>query len=257
MPRPADQDLAVVGDPHLGAGQRQPDRAELAVVRPVDEAAAPRLGQPVAFEDQHARRVEELGDVLVERRRAGDEVADPAAEPLPHLANTSRSASPYFRPTCSGIAAPRRRALLTRCPSSMAQAKMRALTPPSRAPWTPRVVDLLEDARHGGHDRRLDAPRLSTIWSRRPSIAVATPMSIIADLQHLAERVRQRQPEELQVVFGDQLDLADRVGGVRPVVVGQLHALGPAGGARRVDERGQVVRADGVDHRVVLGLGVA
>ena len=62
--------------------------------------------------------------------------------------------------------------------------------------------------------------------------------------QHLAERVRHRQPQELQVVLvEDVLDL-DRGALVDPRPVQQPHALGAAGGAGGVDQRRELVGGD-------------
>ena len=57
---PADQDLAVRGDRHLGARQRPPDGAEAQRVGGVERGRGARLGQAVALEHQHAAGVEEL-----------------------------------------------------------------------------------------------------------------------------------------------------------------------------------------------------
>lgn len=65
--------------------------------------------------------------------------------------------------------------------------------------------------------------------------------------QHLAEDVRERQPEVLHVVAADQPGRRDGLRHVRPVVLRQPHALGAAGRARGVDQRGQLVGGDGRD----------
>ena len=62
--RAAELDLAVVGDPHLDAVRRPPDRPEAVVVEP-GAAAGPGLGRAVALEDRHA----EVLPALLERRR--------------------------------------------------------------------------------------------------------------------------------------------------------------------------------------------
>ena len=83
--RAAGQDLAVVGDLHLDAGDRPTDRAELEMLEGVHSDHRRGLGEPVSFEDGQARRVEELRDVGVERSAAGDEEPDAPAGPLPEL----------------------------------------------------------------------------------------------------------------------------------------------------------------------------
>jgi len=58
--RAAEQDLAVVGDRHLGPGQRPAHRAEPHRVDRVDRGRGAALGQPVALEHEHAAGVEEF-----------------------------------------------------------------------------------------------------------------------------------------------------------------------------------------------------
>src|SRR5262249_5063855 len=70
--RSLDQDLAVGGDRELDAGDRGPDGAKLVVRGPVDGRRARLLGLAVALEDQDVEGVEELRDLLRERRAAGD-----------------------------------------------------------------------------------------------------------------------------------------------------------------------------------------
>src|SRR4030095_12185427 len=64
----ARQDLAVSGDSELDARQALADRAELEAIGPVERQRRARLGETVAFEQQNAGGVEELGDVARERR---------------------------------------------------------------------------------------------------------------------------------------------------------------------------------------------
>jgi hypothetical protein len=99
--------------------------------------------------------------------------------------------------------------------------------------------------------------RLSTILSMRPSIAVGKPICNAGCQQLLAEDVGQRQPEVLQVVLLRIPIAVDPRRPGRSTSVQQPHALGPAGGARGVDDRGEVVGLDGVDPLVdgARGLG--
>ena len=87
--------------------------------------------------------------------------------------------------------------------------------------------------------------RFSMILSTRPSTAVGEADRELGAQQHLAERVRHRQPQELQVVLGQDVLGLDRLALVGPRAVPQPHTLGPAGGAGGVDQRGQLVRLDG------------
>ena len=91
--------------------------------------------------------------------------------------------------------------------------------------------------------------RLSTILSTRPSMAVGKPIC--------SGRVSSTLPKtwasgSQRYCRSSALQDADRVDGgglVDPGVVAQPHALGAAGGARGVDERGELVRAERVDAR--------
>ena len=77
------QDLAVVGDAELEA-RAAPARRCRSGTRSgrLTRARRRALGQAVALEDEDVERVEELRDLLGERRAAGDAEAQPAAEPL-------------------------------------------------------------------------------------------------------------------------------------------------------------------------------
>ena len=77
-----EQHLAVLGDLDLGLGERPSHGAESVGVRAVQRRGRRRFGQTVAFEHDDAHGVEPLGDVAVQRGRARDEEAQPAAEPL-------------------------------------------------------------------------------------------------------------------------------------------------------------------------------
>ena len=78
--RALDEDLAVVGDPDLAAGEGFADRADLEVLGRGDRRRGRGLGHPPALEDEHPGGVEEAEDLRVDRRRAGDREADLAAE---------------------------------------------------------------------------------------------------------------------------------------------------------------------------------
>src|SRR5206468_13014496 len=77
--RAADEQLAVIVEAELGAGQRRTDRAEPVAAEPVDRRRRRALGEAVALEDRDAERVEELRDVLREWRAAGDGETKPSA----------------------------------------------------------------------------------------------------------------------------------------------------------------------------------
>ena len=73
-------------------------------------------------------------------------------------------------------------------------------------------------------------------------------------LQNLAERVRQRQPQKLFVVWTEDVDLFHRLARVEPAVVDELDALRFSSGAGGVDERREFVGRDAIDHFVDLVL---
>ena len=124
-----DQQLAVVGDAQLDAGQRRPDRAEPEPVGPVDRRRGRALGQPVALEDRDVERVEELGDLLRERRAARDaeRAAGRRAAPSPSSRRAGRRAGAAARAR-AGRARPCCRSSLTRRPTRSAQ----SMQPPLR-----------------------------------------------------------------------------------------------------------------------------
>ena len=83
--RAADEHLAVVGDPDLGARERAPDGAELVVGDGRRRGHRRRLGHAVALEHGRAAGVEELEDLLRDRRRAGRRLLEPPAEDPAHV----------------------------------------------------------------------------------------------------------------------------------------------------------------------------
>src|SRR4029078_5704499 len=77
----ADQQLAVLLHPHLEAGHGRTGGGEAKATGPVDRGGGGALGQAPAFDDQDVDRVEERGDLLRERRAAGDAETQTAADP--------------------------------------------------------------------------------------------------------------------------------------------------------------------------------
>ena len=237
-----DQQLAVVGDPELGAVERRPDRAELVVVRAVDAGSCGGLGEPVALEDQDSRGVEPLGDVTVERGGTRDEEAHPAAETLADLGEDE--------PVVEAVLERQRdRDVRT------VTAQLVDLEPDREGP----VEDLLLDAPVGlGHRDDPAMGLLEDAWcrthERRPD-----DREVVDDLLHpavdggeeadrelgrqqnLAERVGQREPQELGVVDGEDPKRLDGDAFVGPRGVRQPDALGLAGRTGRVDQGCEIV----------------
>ncbi len=109
------------------------------------------------------------------------------------------------------------------------------------------VVDLLEDAGHGRHVGRPDHRQvLDDLVDAAVDGGDVTGLDLPGG-QHLAEDVRERQPQVLDVVLGDQAGRRDRLRHVRPVVVREADPLGPAGGAGGVDEGGELVLGERAD----------
>src|SRR5436190_16221301 len=75
-----DQYLAVVGDAQIDAGQRRPDGPEAESRRAVDRCRGRALRQSVALENQDVEGMEELDDLLRQRRAAGDADPQPSAQ---------------------------------------------------------------------------------------------------------------------------------------------------------------------------------
>jgi hypothetical protein len=73
-------DFPVGAGAQLGARERQTDSAELVMIRAVDETTAAGFGKPVTLQDQQTSGVKPLGDLAVQRRRAGNKESDTPAE---------------------------------------------------------------------------------------------------------------------------------------------------------------------------------
>ena len=99
----------------------------------------------------------------------------------------------------------------------------------------------------------LTTPVFSTILSTRPSIALAKPHASLGGDQHLAEGVRQRQPQQLQIVLAQQAHVGDHAAGVHPGLMAQPHAFRLAGGSRGVDQRRQLLGVDLLGDRAHAG----
>ena len=164
------------------------------------------------------------------------------------FASTSRSASACWAARAAPGSSPFSRAAATWLPTSSAQSTSRFLTPvsPANSEADPRVR-LLEDAGRGAHEGRPDHREVVDDLVDAPVDGRGE-----ADLQRqheqdLAEDVRERQPQELQVVRREQRDGVDGGALVDERVVGEQDALGPAGRAGRVDDDGQVLGRQRVD----------
>ena len=109
------------------------------------------------------------------------------------------------------------------------------------------AVDLLEDPRHGRHERRGDDRQVVDDPVDPAVHRGGRAGRQLGREQHLAERVRQRQPQVLHVVRGQQLEGVDRHALVDPAVLGEPDALRAAGRAAGVDQRRELLGPDRVD----------
>ena len=223
------------------------------------------LRHAVALQQRHAGGVEELVHRVGQRAAADAGEAQPAAEPGADLAEDEavgerveraqrrrRPPAPSRAPACGG-ARPRGRTSGSR-PSSTRRARARrerARHQPARQPAPERrpPVDLEEHAlvqldpqlRHGGHD---DRPHLRQVAAQVQHAAVVDVAALaqvhelhlalvgVPRLQHADDRLA-LDLEQLRELAEVELVVAVR----------ERDALGRAGRARRVDDRGQVVGA--------------
>ncbi len=108
-------------------------------------------------------------------------------------------------------------------------------------------MDLLEDPRRSAHEGRLDDGEVLDDLVDPPVDRGREAELQAGGEQHLAEDVREREPEVLEVVL---VQGARRLGGralVDDAVLHEAHALGPAGRAGGVDDDGEAVGAERVD----------
>ena len=155
--RPAHQDLAVVGDLHLAAGERLADRAELELVGPRDRRRGRGLRHPPALEHEHAGGVEEAEDLRVDRGGAGDRLDDPPAEQVADV----RQHQAVGDLVLDAKRGPRALALALELADPAADADRPVEDRLLHAARVLRLrgrggVDLLEDPRHGGEVVGLD-----------------------------------------------------------------------------------------------------
>src|SRR4051812_8872283 len=253
--RPLEQELAVLADPALDAGQQLADRAEAVLRERRVRRDGRRLGHAVALEHRHAAAVEELEDLLGDRRRAGDRVLQPPAEDRAHVLEE------LLVGLLERLLELGRHRLAVDLHVSDLHAelrgRLRALLRLGRLGGHHERVDLLEDPGHAREVRRLDLLQLGDDLVR-----IAAPVrDRVADIEREQldeerEGVGERQ-EEVDLLLA--LQHAERLAQVeRPPVVAVREdaALRRPGRARRVDDRERVVRPDRGGARVELA-GVA
>ena len=247
----ADQDLPVVGDLDLGADDRHAHDPEHRMLGAPDARPAAGLGQCITLDHDQASRMEPGGDVLRQCRAARDQEADSPAQAGSHL----RQRQPVGQRMLD-LHDP------TRPPSldlGLRDPTAHREGPGEQPQLDPALfldglndlcVHLLEDPRRTGHERR---PEYGQVLNDLVHPAVdrrGKPDLQLHRRKHLAERVRQRQPQVLQVVAAQDPHGLGPGTDIGPAPMGQLHTLRTAGGPRRVDQRGQMLWPDG-DHGLI------
>ena len=225
-PRPAGQDLPVLGDPGLDAGDRLAHRPEDVPLRAGEADDGTHLGRAVALQDVDAHLGPALGDLQVEGRRPDSDRVEPAAELAEHR--------PEQEP-----AQPAR---------SPARDPVRLLEPGTSA----RLVDLPLDRRvqepqplrHDQQDRHLEvaerADQHGGLAADRVDDAGADDQRA-HEPEHLFIEVRQRQHRQEAVPLVERQHLGHRGGAGHEVAVAEHRALRLTGGpAREHDLRERV-----------------
>src|SRR5439155_8621620 len=149
------QDLTGVCKTELHAGQRRADAAEPEAGRAVYGRRSRALGEAVALEDEDVQRVEELDDLLRQRRTARDADPDAAAQAVLDLLVDESIGQPVLereptRQRLRILAQPARLTTHAERPVDEPALDARRLGELGRDPR----VDLLVDARHAREHRR-------------------------------------------------------------------------------------------------------
>ena len=201
-----------------------------------------RLGQAVALQDVQPEAAVEVAEPLAQRGAARDRVARIAAErraqALEHedVGDLVLHLQPQARPA--------RRVQGARVDDRGLRGALEDRALAARGGLLlGRVVDLLEHARHGEDERR---PEGREVLDQRAGVGGVAEDRAGRDAEHLdepGEHVRQRHEQQRPRAGlpDDLVQVGHRVDGeLVEVAVRQLDALGPAGRARRVDDRRDV-----------------
>ena len=251
--RALDQDLAVLGDADLAARQRVADRAQPVVVDGLRRGHRGGLGHPVALHHRHAAGVEELEDLLRDRRGAGVGLLELAAEGAADVLEQRLVGLVVVGLQLGGdlLAGGLQRAHLQADADGALDLLRVAVGGDER-------VDLLEDPRHRGQVVRVDLHQLGHDLLR--VAAEVGDRAAEVDRQQLDQQrvgVREREEEVDDVALVEHALLLAHVDHLAVVAVREHAALGRPGGARRVDDRVGVVGRDGLAARAQLGLVAA
>ena len=235
--RALDQDLAVVGDADLAPRQRLADRAEPVVLDRLAGGDGGGLRHPVALHHRHAAGVEELEDLLSDRRGAGVGLLELAAE-RPADVLEQRLVGLVVVGLQLGrdlLARGLQRAHLEADADGALDLLRVAVRGDER-------VDLLEDPRNRRQVVGLDLHQLGHDLLRVAG-EVGDPAAEV-DRQQLDEQrvgVREREEEVDEVALLEHAELLAHVHDLAVVAVREHAALRRPGGAGRVDDRVGVV----------------
>ena len=234
-------------------GQGLADRAEPVVLDGLAGGHGGGLRHPVALHHRHAAGVEELEDLLRDRRGAGVGLLELAAERPADVLEQRLVGLVVVGLQLGGdlLAGGLQRAHLH------ADAD-RALDLLRVAVGGDEGVDLLEDPRHRRQVARVDLHQLGHDLLRVAG-EVGDPAAEV-DRQQLDQQrvgVREREEEVDEVALLEHAELAAHVDHLAVVAVREHAALGRPGGAGRVDDRVGVVLADGLAALLELGLVAA
>ncbi|GBD42535.1 hypothetical protein HRbin39_01929 [bacterium HR39] len=238
----AHEDLAVPGDPHLHPLERRPHRLDAAGTGRIAGDHRRGLGHAVALQHRQAQGHEEHAHLVGERCAARDHGLEPPAEALGHPAAHQPVEQPVLdaldrreRPLLVASAAQLHRPEEQPCPQAAAAFHL--------APDA--LVQEFEQARHAGDDGgpRLDEVArellhaLGVVDARADGDGEVQPRGVLVGVGE-----RQEGEEDLVAEPGP-LQQADGTADVgEDVAVAEHHSLGPAAGARGVDEAGEIVR---------------
>ncbi len=242
------QQLTVVGDPHAVALQQLSDGAGLDGTDLVDRDGRAGLGQAVALVDGQPDTAVEVAQPGAQRRAARDGRDAVAAEGRLELAVHQLVEHLVLeleqQPRAAGTV--QRLAVGDRGPGGDPED---LALPVVGSVLLGRVVDLLEHPRHRHHDGRFEHPEhrheiLDVAGEADGHLVVER-----SDGDRAGQHVRQRQEHQQPLALVQQrgqgrlgaTDLVEQVG------MGELAALGSAGGTRGVDQGGRVGGPDSLD----------
>ena len=242
----ADLHLAVIGEAHTDAGEDGTHRADLGLLGEIDRRGRCGLGEPVALEDRDTEAVEEVAEPRAERGRAGDGVRHAAAHGGAQLAVDELVEQGELDLRAEGhlLALLEEGRVLDRGVRGGAEDLALAA---GLGLLLRRVVDLLEDARHGQQERRLEGAERRKELLRVGLVPGLDTRVDIEDRNEAREHMRRRD-EQQGGGAGGVHDLFERLRGVArefdEVAVREHAALRASRRPRGVDER-RDVGADG------------